>query len=166
MSHSPRSTGSRAQVGRVFSSLQRKLQRQPQPWSAGLEASEPYTGFKCFGSQGERQAGTEQEAAATTRGKAPLPLREVFHPLQVPAGEVKEGKGGLLQDRSVPHSLLQADQPQRLETEGRNRGERHPETPAVAGRTARDTTATSGGDGTGSGLSGIRTLSLALLSAG
>lgn len=94
-----------------------------------LVSPRPHPGFKCFDSQGERRAGTEQEAAATTRGKAALPLREVFHPLQVPAGEVKEGKGGLLQDRNVPHGLLQADQPQRLETEHRNRGERSPETP-------------------------------------
>ena len=97
----------------------------------------PCTGFKRL-TQGGRRAGTEQEEVVTTCGEAALPLWEVFHPLQVPTGEVMEGKRGLLQDRNIPHRLLQADQPEGLETEHRH-GVSGARASWASGWTSRDT---------------------------
>lgn len=68
-----------------------------------------------------------------------LPFREMFCPLEVPTGEVMEGKSGFLQDRNVPHRLLEAYQPKRLETEHRYRGECCPEPPEPQAGQSRTT---------------------------
>lgn len=71
--------------------------------------------------QGERGARREYDEAAAACTQAALPFWEMFHPLEVPTGEVMEGKRHLLQDCDVPHRLLQANQPKCLETEHKYR---------------------------------------------
>lgn len=48
-----------------------------------------------------------------------LPFWQMLHPLQVPTREMIESEGRLLQNRNVPHCLLEAHQPECLETEHR-----------------------------------------------
>lgn len=97
------------------------MEPRPGPASPARHARRPHKvglGSNPGGGRGPAESRTRQPSPGS---KAALPFREMFHPLQVPTGEVVQGKRRPLQHRHEPHGLLQGCQPQRLETEHRHR---------------------------------------------
>lgn len=86
----PSAFGSQAQAESLLLTA-RKLQGSHSR-GCGLEAGRPQTLYRIQMLQLSEVGWYREGGGGHRRGKAALPLWEVFHPLRVPTGEVMEGK--------------------------------------------------------------------------